>query len=564
VTKPFQVAGLFYGEDCIRAFPYNDDGIEIGKADITAFGIEILEEPTLLFDECCLVGDLVFRLHPDPSDEGFPDFTYPGWVEVRDSADTPVIRYENVRVGDEDCYSVDLTGMSFSGYSVFWQLGQEGDDRWTSEGDDFPWISLDLDCDINNDGHIASDDEGGEEIGIGEIVRVDDEDDSPGGEDDLQYMRVAVDSSHDQGVVWFTYDNTKVKIWKDLAQTQPVASGSEASPTWDLTSGDTVPDRVYVEGLATTEEGSSIDVALHWKKGSAELSDRIITTVTDDVGHYAYLRGAYDYLVENDYELFCDVVDAPGGVAEDFRLVAVRAEKARLFVHDAVAPHPDHEGIDDVVADRPAARIIVNGTFFEMWTPQNVSVGRLINDYALLPISADVTAGDAPEVKGWFGQQKDGDLSGNAPNSEPTVPTSPYTDNDIRAAAGGLAALYPTYDGKSISDIVDAIGDEHGSWNNNPTAHMGIDGDENVLFVVTALDADQGSLDPDVVLHELIQDIVDSGAVRVVGLDGGSSVALAHRDRQGNNLAVATKGAKHAALYGGRRVNNYIVINLVP
>jgi len=82
VTKPFQVAGISYGEDCIRAFPYNG-GTEIGKADITAFGIEILEEPTLLFDQCCLVGDLVFKLHPDP--EGSHDFPYPGGVEVEGS-----------------------------------------------------------------------------------------------------------------------------------------------------------------------------------------------------------------------------------------------------------------------------------------------------------------------------------------------------------------------------------------------------------------------------------------------------------------------------------------------
>lgn len=111
---------------------------------------------------------------------------------------------------------------------------------------------------------------------------------------------------------------------------------------------------------------------------------------------------------------------------------------------------------------------------------------------------------------------------------------------------------------------MDAIGDEHGDWNDNPTAHVGFDSEEKVVFVMTAWDANQWSLDPDVVLHELIQDLVDSGATRIVGLDGGSSVALAHRDRQGNNLTVVTKGGKHATLYPGRRVNNYIVINLVP
>jgi len=57
-----------------------------------------------------------------------------------------------------------------------------------------------------------------------------------------------------------------------------------------------------------------------------------------------------------------------------------------------------------------------------------------------------------------------------------------------------------------------------------------------------------------------------SGADVLYSLDGGSSVGLAHRNRQGSNLGVAgTPGKRHYV--GGAAnnyVNNYLVISLEP
>jgi hypothetical protein len=58
----------------------------------------------------------------------------------------------------------------------------------------------------------------------------------------------------------------------------------------------------------------------------------------------------------------------------------------------------------------------------------------------------------------------------------------------------------------------------------------------------------------------------NSGADVLYSLDGGSSPAMAHRDRLGNNLAVVgTPGRRH--YYGAAAnnyVNNYVLITLVP
>jgi hypothetical protein len=432
-------------------------------------------------------------------------------------------------------------------------------------------LKVDIATDINNDGTIDAADEPIEESGIGEVVRVNDADDSPGGEDDLQYMEVKIEPTLTEGVVWFTYDTAKVKIWKDLAQTQPVNPGSETSPNWNLGAGGTVPDHVYVEGLATTAQGSSINIVLHVKVGGTECTDTILTAVTDQVGHYAYFAGVRDYLTEYrgpgvaEYKVFRDEVDASGGTDKDYWLAAVRLEKAAFTVHDAYSPSPQQKSITAVMGANPNAAIIVNGTFWDKWDigVADHTDGRVLNNYTTLPISEDMQADQAPEVKGWLGQRKDNGFTANAPNCEPPVPTAPYGDAHLRAAVGGVAALYPTYGGKSISDIINAISAEHGDWNDRQSNHIGFDTDNKVLFVMTTYNAASDHYSPDIVLHQTIQGLVDSGADTIRGLDGGQSVALAHRDRQGNNLAVATAGDRHTGTFINY-VNNYVVITLNP
>jgi hypothetical protein len=64
---------------------------------------------------------------------------------------------------------------------------------------------------------------------------------------------------------------------------------------------------------------------------------------------------------------------------------------------------------------------------------------------------------------------------------------------------------------------------------------------------------------------DLITHLVASGATAVFALDGGESVAIAHRDRQGNNLAVRNiPGDRHSSTWWLARVNNYVVVDLSP
>lgn len=450
------------------------------------------------------------------------------------------------------------------------------------EDEEYPLtvVKLDLGSDIDNDGDIDMDDEAVEEFGIGEVVRIDDIDDNPGGEDDLQYMEISLEpTTLGQGVVWLVYDNTKIKIWTSPARTPgtELSPGTKAGPNWNLKAGDTVPQRLYIQGLAATEKGNSIEIVVHWQEEGHEFVDRIVMTVTDHVGHYAYFAGIRDYLTEfrgegaNQYKLFECVIDAAGGQERDFRLVAVRLDQALMFVCDAFADQ------DNILKDIKAAKnvyssamIVANGTFFRMQDP-NQSIGRLINNYQQTPSSSLMEAGDLPDVKTWFGQDKArnfvrGTPSALTPYSEPPVSSPPHGDTSIRASLGGIVSLMPPAPGKTLANTLDAIKDPIGDWNDRQSSLAGVADADKLFFLVCSYDAKSNHANPDVDFAKLVEDLSSSGAGWVIGLDGGSSVALAHRDRLGDNLAVATEGEKHTTpgLPQKYWVNNYLVVEILP
>lgn len=458
-------------------------------------------------------------------------------------------------------------------------------------------LKVDIATDINNDGTIDAADEPIEESGIGEVVRVDDIDDRPGGEDDLQYMQVKIEPTLTRGVVWFTYDTAKVKIWPTLAQTPgtEITSGSEASPNWNLGAGGTVPNHVYIEGLATTAQGASTNVVLHVKVGGTECTDTILFTVTDQVGHYAYFAGVRDYLTEYrgpgapHFKLFHQVIDAPGGptsgllAGKDYCLVAVQKDKAKMGVCDAYAYGLSK--IDDVLGPFGDRYIIVNGTF--QWPVLGgppytwaSAVGRCLQNYTAIVHCRDMLSSDKkPEFKAWFGMSGTLALtafnygtptgtSSSGPYCEPVVPTPPYTSTSLYSAIGGTVRILPTYDGLTIKNILDGVKTEH-DWYKRQSAYIGLASPDEVIFVMTTYDASVEDYVPVIATDVLISSLQASGADVLFGLDGGSSVALWHRDRLGGTtLPVATKGDKHvpwsAEWLVCNRIVTYLLISVGP
>ncbi|MBW7909617.1 MAG: hypothetical protein H3C50_12005 [Kiritimatiellae bacterium] len=435
-------------------------------------------------------------------------------------------------------------------------------------------LKVDLDSDLDNDGDIDDEDDPLEDKDAGEIVRVDDTDDGPGGEeDDLQYLAMKIEPALTQGVVWFTYDTAKVKLWKDEAKTQAINSGSESSPTWNLAS-DTLPDHLYVQGLATTAPNAEISVVLHFKTGGFECTDTNRVTVCGDVGHHAYFASIVDYVKEYrgpgapDFKLFEDQVDAPGGPSGfTHNLVAVLTEQTTMHNHDARLD-PVNKYYGDVQADFGSAVVIVNAGYFDTtWNdPEDEPpyAGRVkgicieggsqvLHSRPVLPIPPD-TEDYWYDHRGWVGQANSSDawLYGD-PMSDPPL------NGSLRAAVGSLIAFHPNST-RSFPSGAAGYNEQRSNiigWSTN-----------GVLFFVVSTTG-EGTYSPSLDFAGFVNAIVASGAKTVYEMDGSSSIAFLHRNRLGNNLQLyGTAGARHSflvySLSPGNRVSNYVIINWKP
>jgi hypothetical protein len=434
-------------------------------------------------------------------------------------------------------------------------------------------IKVELDSDLDNDGDIDEDDEPLEEVGLGEVIRVNDTDDIDGNsdgtaeEDDLQYLELKIEPALTEGKVWFTYNTSKVKLWKTIAMGtgDAIPSGSYATPTWDLGAGDTLPAYIFAEGLETTAETDteeSRQIILHWGNGTVEITDTLLTTVTKDLGHYAYFASIPDYIKEKrspgepDYKLFEAYVRAPGwvDVFDTHRIVAVMGNESRMAPWDARSAFPQHHKIDHVVASFPSAIIVANGTYFET-TAIGTTQGKLVRNHSYLSISGSVSGSPIYNYKGWFGQRDDSTFDSMAPNVEP-----PLT---MKNAVGGLGAFYPLYAGKNINQICNEW--DRYTWDSSHFIGAATDSanpENDVMFFITS---DKHSIftaayDPPINLAAFVNNIVASGATKLFSLDGGASVAIAHQNRLGDDLEVKTKGPRHSWPLVEKQVSNYIVI----
>lgn len=450
-----------------------------------------------------------------------------------------------------------------------------GDDKLASHFNNDASIvifRLDLDSDLDNDGDIDNADDLLEETGIGEIVRVDDSDDGPNGEeDDLQYMQFALEPTPSSGVVWFTYDTNRVRLWKNSAKTQAINSGSESVPTWNLGNGDALPGYLYVQGIATTAPNAEINIVLHYKYGSDEYTDTIRTTVCDDVGHPAYFAAVVDYIKEYrgpnapDFKLFEDEVDAPGGPeGASHNLVAVLINDIIMSVHDARAA--GHWYYGHVLSAKPNAVVIVNASYFEETWPEGIAKGicvnggtKVANSRALINAEPDEygVGGDYNySYRGWAGiRASDGEYDYGIPSGG--IPPEPATNGILSAAVGGLLPFLSATSGNMVPSGAFDYNDKASNligWSN-----------EGVLFFIATFDAST-TYNPDIDMPGFIDLLSASGAISIYEMDGASSVAFCHRNRLGNNLQkYGDVGRRHWSLFYNtlynQRVSNYIVIN---
>ena len=428
-------------------------------------------------------------------------------------------------------------------------------------------LMVDIATDINNDGVIDETDDSTEVSGVGEIVRVNDDLDPAENEDDLQLMRLTLDPMLSGGSVWFTYDPSKVAIWKDKGMAQYIAPGSENSPTWDVEAGATVPTNVFIQGVSATASNASISIVLHIKTGSAECTDAIRFTVTDKVGHYAYFQGIRDYLVENNARLYMDAITVDGGFSlniPDFKLVAVRAEQASLWMLDARVL--DLRNAEEVQDSFPGMDIICNAAFYHMTDEETFgdkTIGSVVGGGAELGISGPVAAFYATaEYRGWLGQHDDSTFAW-AQNEEAA------SVGGLSSGASGLHALIPADYGRSYAEIIAAVDVENAPQATAALSHIGVanNNGENILFLVYVNEPYPiGDVWTDPIRRDtdLLPKLVISGCSSLRGLDGGGSVGIVHRDLDGN-MQTWVKAPRHWSRYSPPyedRVNNYFMLHI--
>ena len=192
----------------------------------------------------------------------------------------------------------------------------------------------------------------------------------------------------------------------------------------------------------------------------------------------------------------------------------------------------------------------------------------MIDNSSKLAISRALSAGTkAYAYKSWIGQRRDNTWSHAGPKKDPTEPTAPYKNTDLKGAVGGLGQLYPTYKidamQKTIKNIIDDLtptGTGHGNWNDRQSGQIGLAENGSIVFIMATHDAASNHMTPDIELHKVVQNLVDSVASVVMELDGGQSCALAHTNPQGKGLAVKTKGDRHTGAWWRNLVNNYIIL----
>ena len=465
-------------------------------------------------------------------------------------------------------------------------------------------VSVDLHTDIDDDGDVdlldnlledkaIADIERGQvpPLNRQELIRIDDNDDGltprdgNSFEDDRQSVAVNLDAHGlRRGRVWLSYDETKLTVERQTTTGWVVERpGTEDQPNWDL-SQDSVPSRLGVKAKQATDPNTPTILSLSLRAGDRLIEDKIPVTVADEVGEAGYFAHIRDYLAENGracgpgqpppcgYAVYVDdnvATPLPGGgtLANAFRLVAVRRSAVIMKVHDALT---DGDKSIRAVIDRfrqggaahlnNDALIIVNGTFFEDLPGSGFGPrtrGQVIDARQVLPIAGP---SEIPHVTGWLAQTQAGGWQFGDPTPQSAQEPSPA---GLFSAMGGLAAIHPAY--------TDAAGSIQGvienadrwsralEWDIRPTNFVGWDDDTDIIFVLTKKGG--GNFQSPIDLVAFMQNVVRSGADMIRGLDGGTSVALAHADRQGRGLQVAEENFRHTSPVDvPRRVNNYLLL----
>lgn len=222
------------------------------------------------------------------------------------------------------------------------------------------------------------------------------------------------------------------------------------------------------------------------------------------------------------------------GNANGLKFVVLK-DSYRLKVFDNTTPG---RTITEATTSNQNARVLINGTQFENLR----SIGLVINDYTLQPSTPPVGTHQyvVAGKRWWFGEQRDGLYAHGGRlwlnpfrAGHPPIPGASPLDTDLRAAIGGMY-IYITdkhpRSGLTASHIVEVNEDGdldvlynffRSKFYTTGYGGIAIDRDTRMIAVFAK------PVGPALKAKDTQRDLFTMGADFAVGVDGGSSIALA-------------------------------------
>jgi len=380
-------------------------------------------------------------------------------------------------------------------------------------------------------------------------------------DDDAQ--EIVIKPGITEGEVWLEHPAIdKLSFYKDSRECKDadkITLTSSARRT--VSSSNPFPDVIFVRAdrndtFPADNPQFEGDLVLKINVGEQEIeAEKIKLNIVRELGAQKYFHAVRDYIFENNTKALFRDLELNSG--QKFRLGLMAEDLTTLKVIDAHRDPPNPiRSIDDIKDHYSQSPLIVNGNLCYLeadpdanliltpWVMTDKCHGRLVKGGVIQDASNDDEALSpfaGPDAK-YFAQDEEGYFAdiGRTPGYHPSWPVLPI--NNPKAGIGGLSSNY--LDSGRVNDAFQIIA----------LAEIGEAG-EGVVFTATQSHGGGGAAQIAERAERSGVKPLDNGVPKVLLLDGGTSVAVAHIDPDGD-LNTHVKGLKYTpAVYA---INTYV------
>ncbi len=362
------------------------------------------------------------------------------------------------------------------------------------------------------------------------------------------------DATHDDDGIDFNVDfdnggNRVGQVW--FTASEGLAFGIRPQHVFDVSAGEAVKDIVRIFAIPETPDLQKDYVLLlnygiynaDPDKSVSWLRDKITVRVVREFGAPDYFKAARAYIVGNKTSFFTEEKQYN---KEAIRIVVMRQEGLKMTALETYWNKPELKGIDAVVAKYPTQSVVINGNFVDAVVGSTVHlggqstkcVGRLISGGAKSVASMDAQsiAEYTTDKLRYIAQDATGTF---------TFGSGEVPDPKFREAMGGLLPANTKCTKSREDKFTQVLGQAPVfSW--------------KMIFTMTTNTEKEHDTSNGNGSVGSYADALSSKATDILVLDGGSSVALAYKDPNGQ-LTTKFKGDKHIPNTYQYYINTYFM-----